>query len=632
MQKIFTLLFLVACTSIVSAQAVLWGGAADPKSTFTGGLAASGWSSQALSCDNPDSLANVKWTFASDGTGKTGSFWGTLARIASPSGATGAMIFNSDYLDNKGGGVPALGTGPAPSPHSGALVSPLIDCSTFTSGALSFYQFYRNFQSTCFIEVSTDGGANWNEKIQINQEILSGNTTTNTAAGARKIVNISSIIAGKPQVKVRFTFEGDYYFWLIDDVTIISLPDNDLAVTSRFYTPAAYAQPKSQICGDLFSFQGSVANVGGKAATNVVFKGEILGLDRKTVLFADSLILDQLAVNDVDTVTTPNTFDPKSLDFGRYYIRWSSYSKDNAADFNRADNIRMDSFEVTLDVFAKENRAASGTRAGGGAAYSFGNQYRTSDCWGPNDKFRAKHIEYSVTANGSGTLIGYTNTLYLLRVLPEVAADFGNFDRTNGYNSTSIALEGVADFSFTNQANNALVQAPLSDIDNEFPKLQAGTRYFVMVEHPAEPNSNTATWRFQGVNNSRPNEAAMGTPVIGTGNAWFDQFTGGTVPVARLYITVETKTDDQPLAENAISIAPNPVVSTDLQVKINLPNSAYANLTIFGIDGKLESFEHYTDFQNKVIPVNVNALPNGEYFIRVSNDEGTRTKKFVVMR
>ena len=97
-------------------------------------------------------------------------------------------------------------------------------------------------------------------------------------------------------------------------------------------------------------------------------------------------------------------------------------------------------------------------------------------------------------------------------------------------------------------------------------------------------------------------------------------------------MNVITKTDDIPLPDNSLSIYPNPVVNNELQVTINLEDKKYANLTIFDLNGRVMSFENHKDFDNKIIPVNVSELSNGEYFIRVSNDHGTRTKKFVVAR
>ncbi len=632
MQKIFTLIFVFGSFFSSFAQATLWGGSSDPKSTFTGGLAASGWTTEGLTSSVSDSAKNAIWEFTADGRGAKGAYWGTAARIASPSGATGAMIFNSDYLDTNGNSTPAgRNSGKAPAVHSGVLTSPTIDATTFPSAALSFHQYYRNFQSKTYIEVSTDNGVSWPTRIQLNSEIANNAATPNTTTlVTRKLIDITEIIKGQATVKIRFLFEGDLYFWLIDDVTIISLPSNDLSIRSTFYTPASYGQPKSQICGDLFVFNATVSNLGGADQTNVVFKGEVLDIDKSTVLFVDSITYPTFAINfDDSTIYTLNTFDPGTLDYGKYYIRWSLYAP-GVTDFNTRDNSKIDSFEVTFDLFQKELGNTGGSRAAGGVAYSWGNQYRTSNCWGPNDKFEAGAVEYSLVANSGGTLSGYSNSIYLLKVNPDVLEDWSNFEAAGGITSPSITIIGLTSFDFTTQRNYELVSAPLLDINTSGPiKLDPNTRYFVMVEHAAEAGASN-TWRFQAVSNLRANSQVLGNPLI-VDNEWSNGF-AGSQPLVRLRMNVLVKTDDIPLPDNSLSIYPNPVVDKELQVSINLEDKKYANLTIFDLNGRVMSFENHKDFDNKIIPVNVSELSNGEYFIRVSNDHGTRTKKFVVAR
>ena len=74
MQKIFTLIFVFGSFFSSFAQATLWGGSADPKSTFTGGLAASGWTTEGLTSSVSDSAKNAIWEFTADGRGAKGAY------------------------------------------------------------------------------------------------------------------------------------------------------------------------------------------------------------------------------------------------------------------------------------------------------------------------------------------------------------------------------------------------------------------------------------------------------------------------------------------------------------------------------------------------------------------------------
>ncbi|MDQ3141290.1 MAG: T9SS type A sorting domain-containing protein [Bacteroidota bacterium] len=628
MKRNFTLFCLLLSFTWSYAQTTIWGGPNDPNSTFTGGL--NDWTTVGLYSENPDSAANAVWTFTRLGDGRTGAYWGTLGAIQSPSGSTGAMIFNSDYLDNRGI-AGNFGNGPAPSPHSGALISPTINCSSFGSVAISFYQFYRNFDSKCYVEVSTDGGVNWIGRQDINPDIASGATTPRNS---RKLLDFSVELAGEANAKIRFVFEGDYYFWIVDDVTLVTLPANDLAIISNFYTPGAYMQPKSQICNDTFVFSANLGNLGGQDQHNVEFVGQILDIDRTTVLFEDILVIPTLAVNENDTnYVTPNRFIPNNLNPGKYYIRWT-VRVPGSPDFTPGNNTKLDSFEVSTNKYSREPRSTGGVRAGSGAAYTQGCLYRTSNCWNQNDKFFAESAEYSVVANQQGTLNGYQNQIYLLRTNDDILEDWSNFDATMGINSPSVTLKSAEQFTFSTERNYDLVNVPLTDFNTgDKVALEPNSRYFLLCEHPQETDPNTGTYRFHAISTEKNYQnQAFGVTVIDNAGAWFNGWQSGQVPVMRMYIEVILKTDDKELPGQVLSISPNPVVSDKLNVAMNFDNATDANLYIFDINGKVKTFDNYKGITKENVVLNVSSLNSGQYFIRVSNNEGTKTLKFTVVK
>ncbi|MBK6861717.1 MAG: T9SS type A sorting domain-containing protein [Saprospiraceae bacterium] len=628
MQKIFTILFLLGLSvSWVNSQ-ILWGGPNDPNSTFAGGF--NGWTTQGLSSDDPAKADSARWYYSAAASAAGGAYYGTRGAINSPSRANGAMVFNSDLLDNAGI-VGNFGGGKCPSLHSGVLISPVINCAAFGGVALKFNQYYRNFNSTCFVDVSNDGGANWNS-YQLNQDIASNaETTTNNSV----LIDISADAANQATVQFRFRFDGEYYFWIVDDVQLVSVPDYDLALNSHFYTPAAYRQPKAMICTDSFLFQANLNNKGGKAQTNVVLKGEVIGIDRKTVVFADSVIIDRLETTDDDTAfNVANLFVPNNLDFGKYFLRWSVYSKDaTVADFNRNDNTRVDSFEISLNEFAKAPRATSGVRSGGGAAYVFGNQYRTSDCWNDNDKWLAKQAKFSMVTNAGGTLDGYAVSIYLMKVKDDVDGGFTNFDGSGGIASPSVDILSAEAFSGTTEKNYDPITVDLTDFntgDNGV-LLQKNSRYFIGVDHPATPTGAVPV--FHSISNEKSyNSQPFSTFVIDQAGEWFNGFQGINTPILELILEFVTKTDEKPLADNVMSLYPNPVVNDNLNVGLNFANPTDANLTIADINGKILNFESHKQVTKDVFTISTSALNAGSYLIRVSTNEGTSTKQFTVVK
>lgn len=147
-----------------------------------------------------------------------GAYYGAAVPIASDSAANGAAIFDSDYLDN--GGVPnAFGTGTSPTAHKGELISPRIDATGATDQAVAVEFFYelRNFQTTeMSVSLSVDDGANWDT---VNLP-LSGANATEEGFFTASFPAITSGVSNLTQARVKFTFDGDYYYWIVDDVSL----------------------------------------------------------------------------------------------------------------------------------------------------------------------------------------------------------------------------------------------------------------------------------------------------------------------------------------------------------------------------------------------------------------------------
>ncbi|MEO1713447.1 MAG: hypothetical protein AAFU60_08950, partial [Bacteroidota bacterium] len=172
----------------------------------------SGWETQV----NGDIPADWSWT--PDGTASNGKFWDERSAIQSASGK-GAFVFDSDGQDPNS---------ELPN-HNASLISPEIRSTRQMEVVyLSFYEYYRNYESKATIEVygdsSGDGQADaW---IDITGEVLSGvdnsalGKNLETGPGTLMVFDISPYAAGVPSVQVRFTFSGTYYFWLIDDVRL----------------------------------------------------------------------------------------------------------------------------------------------------------------------------------------------------------------------------------------------------------------------------------------------------------------------------------------------------------------------------------------------------------------------------
>ena len=204
------------------------------------------------------------WTWTADGSGSDGAYWGQGTPIASSSVANGAAIFNSDFLDN-GGQAGNFGGGSAPSPHEGSLVSPSFSCAGNNSVVVMFTQYLRVFDAITSVGISIDGGNTWV------QDTLNNDIITNFSSRSQlfsdmdevRFVDFSDVAAGRSDVRIRFTFSGDYYAWIIDDVAVIEKPMHDVSLGS-YFMPVNLVTPASQITTDTSGFSVVVTNNGGR--------------------------------------------------------------------------------------------------------------------------------------------------------------------------------------------------------------------------------------------------------------------------------------------------------------------------------------------------------------------------------
>lgn len=651
MQKIIsTIILSVLMISQMSAQTIFWGGPGNKDSEFNGGLNA--WTTEGLASAVKDSAKNAVWTYSKTANAAPFIFGGGTpsANVAvnSKSKANGAAVFNSAYLETRGV-FANIGTGKGPAPcypkgstnitsgttatQIGVLTSPIIDCSAQTTVGVWFYQLYYKFNGTTSIEVTHDGGTTWQEfPINMVSPAVNGNVNN------RLLVDISSAAAGFANVQFRFKWSGGLYFWVIDDVYLANLPDNDLSISQPFYTPGSYATPLSQICGDTFVIQATVSNKGGKTQQNLVLAGYVTDVSGK-LYFADSIIIDDLAPGTSDTVVTNGRFDPKDLPVGEYKITWRTYTP-GATDATTADNTMSAKFEVTESTFAKEPIADDDVRAGG--HYLYGNQFRTSNCWNPKDEFYATQATIQLTSTsssgGAGSLEGYQVVVYVLKVKDDVLSDFSNFETTKDINAADGSLEivGLGDYTCAGEADFDDINVPLLDFDGKKLRLDPSTRYFVVVDHPAEQTGADVVRHAANLTGFKDFAmATFNTPVyVEAQGRWFTGFTGNPQPVVRLGIenTFVGNKDIKQLDVNSLKIKTNPVVNKTLDLTINLDKTSDANLMIMDLQGRVISSTDLQSVQTKDMSLDVSSCKAGNYFVKLSTKDGIRTLQFNVAK
>ncbi|MBL7942684.1 MAG: hypothetical protein JNM00_07950, partial [Flavobacteriales bacterium] len=150
---------------------------------------------------------------------------GTLgAPIQSPTAGDGFVIFDSNWWDDPIGPCGNLGSGDAPAPHLAILQTPSFDLSAYDKVGFSFYQYAKDYDVDMRVEVSISGGAwtdVWTENMIVNAE---------TPKDQLVRINITDEAALQSDVRIRFVFDGQYYFWMIDDVALLELDENNIHI------------------------------------------------------------------------------------------------------------------------------------------------------------------------------------------------------------------------------------------------------------------------------------------------------------------------------------------------------------------------------------------------------------------
>jgi len=145
------------------------------------------------------------WTWSSNGKADQGTYWND--RPAIDETQNGALVYDGDYIISSGQGDSTMD-------YRTAIRSPELDFSANPRVFIKFNQYFRNFYSSTSLEISNDFGGTWNT-IDLNEDI---NRNVETSPKDYQIIDITDYAAHEPDVLVRFVFDGQYYFWILDDV------------------------------------------------------------------------------------------------------------------------------------------------------------------------------------------------------------------------------------------------------------------------------------------------------------------------------------------------------------------------------------------------------------------------------
>lgn len=312
----------IAPANQTEASTVIW------SENFAGGFPA-GWLQIDSSNINP-----WKWSLS----GSRGFFNGTGA--GQPSAGIMSTTRTNGFLLNDPDSANHFTYG-QPSGNTYQYLSSYVQTSKITGLAatpflkLEFQQHFRmNNEVSPLVQFSTDS-ATWTS-VDVRRLVLSNAASPDPMLVS---INLTNIVNGQNQLWIRFGWSSRVYYWMIDDIQLKTLDDNDLTLEDiglgNSDRVINYAQlPLRQLTANYIP-EVALFNNGALAQPNTRLEAAFYDASGTAVASGVSPMLASFAPGTRDTIETAS-ISTAALVPGNYVLRYNLRS--DSADFNPLDN------------------------------------------------------------------------------------------------------------------------------------------------------------------------------------------------------------------------------------------------------------------------------------------------------
>ncbi len=549
--------------------------------------------------DNP-----ADWTI--DNSGQTGGAefgwsidatsdgWWSSTGINSTSGGNFAELSNGNPTLSPG--TQALGVTYTLTTASAIDVINLpLNTANTSDVTLQYQEYGARFNDLQEVQISTDGGTTWTTvRNNLDYPVLSASGGSPYANPENISINLAPYLDNTTaqNLLIRFSWTTNFpsaatnpnvwitYGWYIDDVKIVTNPDNDIEVTSNYFGSQGlyyYQIPTTQVAP--IDFSANVFNGGINAQDEVQLNVSVDG-----TAFGSSAAGNTIASGATDSLFLTTPYTPAAT-VGSHTI--TQTITQTQVDDVPANNVIADyTFQVTDLIYARDNGVASGQTSNQGLAFEVGNLF---DIWA-DQQVRAIDVQLHNTTNVGTFIYGKIYSI-------DANGDFIEEGLTDYHEVTTADLNGTVTLELYSWL-----------------QLTAATQtYLVVVGSDGDGGaSNDLVVKTAG--SSEPQTTFFKDET----DTWF--YSTGT-PVVRLNFDPTIGLNEATL--EGVSIYPNP---SEGIVTVSNDNNTTNTIEVFNlVGGKV-----YSTTASSTTTIDLSANGTGVYIVKVYNENGSFVERVVI--
>jgi len=538
------------------------------------------------------------WAFDTDGS--NGQYAGANPyTMESETAGDGWMIFDADFSNP---GIPAQF-----SERNGQLISPYIDLSNDTNVTLKFEHAFRwccGADHELLVGISSDNGNSWDNFV------VNENYVTNELATTHETsIIISDYAGGEDSVLIRFDWGGtaqtaSHYYWMIDDVKIIETPqyygllvDNYVRFPSPYFGGTTYSNaPLGQAQATAYFFGGIIENLGvnNLDSARIIASIESEGFNSQSYgVTLPSQFRDTLFCNE--------GFVPDAV--GEFNAQVFGLDDNNESTDTASLTFMVSEFEYARDR-ADFNTSFGYTTVNGEGSEQIGNVF---DIYADAEIHSIKVFIDSLTSPSA-----QAKAVLNSRTVGSTVISYE--DETSTINVGQHRGQWI-DFTFISPYYATAGQILLPTIYCEF------TDGLDSVVIGRSGISDPGETMLQDIDGLQPG---------GSPGDWY--YTTNTVMVRLNFDpNAQAPLDIEETKEVNFNIYPNPNNGV-FSLNINETENKNLSLNIFNVLGQVVYTENIQNYTKVSKDINLSHLEKGLYTLSISNDEGSKTSKKIILQ